>query len=322
MDMPGSSIRETSAASRTLVTGANGFVGSALCRRLHARGAVRTPTSIMTADSAVVGAIDRSTDWREALRGIEVVVHAAARVHVTRERSADPLQAFRETNVEGTMTLAREALKAGVRRFVFISSIKVNGESTTRGNPFHSGLSPHPSDPYGLSKWEAEQQLWRLTEKTGLDVVVVRPALVYGKGVGGNFGRLIDWVDRGLPMPLGCVENRRSMIGLGNLIDLVDCCVRQPEAAHQTFCAADGEDYSTPQWISKIAEAMRRPARLMKVPLWPFRTLAALTGQAANFERLCGSLEVSIDDARRILNWTPPFSVDEGLSHVFSPTET
>jgi nucleoside-diphosphate-sugar epimerase len=304
MDMPKSAALERSAAVRTLVTGANGFVGSALCRQLHARGAVR------------------NTDWREALRGVEVVVHAAARVHVMRERSADPLQAFRETNVEGTMTLARAAVNAGVRRFVFISSIKVNGELTTPGNPFHAGGTPHPGDPYGMSKWEAEQQLRRLADKTGLDVVVVRPALVYGQGVGGNFGRLINWVGRDLPIPLGCVENRRSMIGLGNLSDLIVRCVRQPEAAQQTFCAADGEDYSTPQWITKIAEAMRRPARLMSIPLWPFQTLAAFSGQEAYFERLCGSLEVSIDDARRILNWTPPFSVDEGLSHIFSATRT
>lgn len=304
----------------TLVTGANGFVGSALCRRLagdgrSARAAVRVGRAAPAgADIAEVADMTAATDWTAALQGVRQVVHLAARVHVMDERSADPLAEFRRINVEGTANLARQAAAAGVRRFVFLSSIKVNGESTLPGRPFKASDTPAPDDPYGVSKLEAEMALQEIAARTGMEVVCIRPPLVYGPGVKANFAAMMRWLHRGLPLPLAAVtENRRSLVGLDNLVDLLVTCLDHPAAANQIFLAGDGEDLSTADLLRRMGVALERPARLLPVPVGLLELGAALMGRRGIYQRLCGSLQVDIGHTRQLLDWSPPVSVDEGL---------
>lgn len=263
----------------------------------------------------------RRADLRTALGGADVVIHAAARAHVLQERAADPLAEYRRVNVDGTLALARAAAEAGVRRFVFVSSIKVNGERTAPGRAFRADDAPAPGDAYGVSKWEAEQGLCALARETGMEVVVVRPPLVYGPGAKGNFAALVRRVARGVPLPLGAVRhNRRSLVGLDNLVDLIVTCLDHPGAANQVFLAADGEDLSTADLLQRVARAMGRPARLLPVPVWVLQAAAASLGKRAVAQRLLGSLQVDGSKARELLGWAPPVSVDEGLKRSVATT--
>lgn len=312
---------------RVLVTGASGFVGSALVSVLKqlAHDVVATTRSAASApvdgvDYRVVGDMGNAPDWQSPLQDIDVVVHTAARVHEMDESSDNPLQAFRRVNVVATLDLASQAAEAGVRRFVFISSIKVLGEQTQAGNPFRADDVPRPIDPYGMSKLEAEVGLLALAAETGMEVVVVRPPLVYGRGVKGNFASMVKLVRRGLPLPLGAIHNKRSLVGIGNLIDLIVRCLNHPAAANQVFLAGDGEDLSTTELLRGVAEAMGKPARLISVPAGMLQFGALLLGKKAMGQRLLGSLQVDISKTRETLGWTPPYTVEEGLRHCFDPT--
>lgn len=304
----------------TLVTGANGFVGSALCARLcrdgvSTRGAVRSLNSKPDgAEAFAIGSLLAETNWTAALRKVELVVHLAARVHVMNDRSSDPLTEFRRLNVEGTAALARQAAAAGVRRFVFLSSIKVNGEFTEAGQPFTADDEPAPEDPYGISKHEGEQLLRQIAAETGMEVVIIRPPLVYGPGVKANFESMMRWLARGVPLPLAAVtQNRRSLVALDNLVDLIVTCLHHPAAANQTFLVSDGEDLSTAQLLKRMGAAMGHPARLFCLPPALLKLGAAVLNKPGIYQRLCGSLQLDITKTRQLLGWTPPVSVDEGL---------
>jgi nucleoside-diphosphate-sugar epimerase len=241
-------------------------------------------------------------------------MHIAARVHVMNERAGDPLAEFRRVNVDGTLNLARQAASAGANRFVFVSSIKVNGESTTETQPFTAADTPAPQDPYGISKMEAEQGLRQIAAETGMEVVIVRPPLVYGPGVKANFASMMRAVQRGLPLPLGSVtHNRRSFVALDNLVDLLITCIDHPAAANQTFLVSDGEDLSTTDLLRRLGQALNKPARLFPVPPSLLQLGANLLGKGDMAQRLLGNLQVDISHTRNTLNWTPPISVDEGL---------
>lgn len=304
--------------STLLVTGATGFVGTALVSRLLDEGYdIRGVTRRSGAEDfpfqpVSVPAVDGDTDWGEALAGVDTILHLAARTHAVGEKGGGNLDDYRPLNVEGTRTLARAALRAGVRRFVFLSSIKVNGERTGE-RAFTADDSPAPEDAYGISKWEAEQALRDVVCDSGLEVVVVRPPLVYGPGVKANFARLVRWVRGGVPLPFGAVDNRRSLVALPNLVDLLVRCVHAPEAAGRTFLVSDGVDVSTPGLIREIAAAMGRRARLWPVPLAALRLVGRMTGRGAEIERLCASLQVDIAETRRVLDWTPPVTMREAL---------
>lgn len=298
------------------VTGANGFVGRALCQHLQAQGlSVRAITrSAETAkDAWAVGDLGPGTDWSQSLQGVDCVVHCAARVHVLQDIEPDPLRSYRRVNVEGSRSLAVAAAAAGVRRLVFLSSLKVHGERTEPGHPFTSGMPPAPEDAYGQSKLEAEQALHEVAGRTGLELVVVRPPLVYGPGVKANFLRLMNAVARGTPLPLGAVDNRRSLLGLDNLTDLLLQCVKHPAAAGHTFLASDGQDLSTPELVRALARAMGRPARLWPVPVAWLRLAGRLLGRGPQIDRLIGSLQVDIGHTRQVLGWMPRLTVEQGL---------
>lgn len=306
-------------SEKITITGANGFVGYALCaeaivRGLSVRGVTRSQCILPKGvDRIFVAGIDGCTDWCDALHGSNVVVHLAARVHVMLETAANPLMEFRRINVEGTLNLARQAARAGVRRFIFISSIKVNGEETAVGRPFTAEDLPRPQDAYGVSKMEAEQALRSLAAQTGMEVVIIRPPLVYGPGVRANFEALLRAVARGIPLPLGALQNRRSLVALDNLIDLIACCVDHAAAAGQTFMVSDGEDMSTSDLIKRTAKAVNCPARLVPVPVGLLHWLGKLTGKSSAIQRLCGNLQVDISKTKKMLDWEPPVGVDEGL---------
>lgn len=307
--------------SALLVTGANGFVGAAVCRHALARGlavraAVRVPGTPTPAEAqtAAVGAMDAQTDWVHALQGCHAVVHAAARVHVMNESATDPLKEFRRVNVEGTLNLARQAAAAGVRRFVFVSSVKVNGEGTTAHRPYTASDAPAPQDAYGFSKAEAERGLRQVAHDSGMEITVVRPPLVYGPGVKANFRSLMRAVERGLPLPLGSIKgNRRSLVALDNLADLLLVCCDHPAAAGQTFLVSDDEDLSTADLLHRMGRALNRPARLLPCPPVLLQMGASALGRASVAQRLLGSLRVDIAHTRAMLDWTPPIGVDEGL---------
>ncbi len=300
---------------KALVTGATGFVGTALCAKLAASGvevvpAVRSKSGLL--HEVVIGNLDASTDWQPALTGCDAVIHLAARVHVMNDAAQNPLAQYRSTNTEATLNLARQAAQAGVKRFVFISTIKVNGEG--RDAPYRETDVPAPEDAYAITKWEAEQGLQRIAAETGLEVVILRPPLVYGPGVKANFLRLLRTVARGWPLPLGAIRNRRSLLYLGNFVDAIRVCVEHPAAAGQTFLLDDGEPVSTPELIRALARAMGRPPRLLAVPVGVLELAGALLGKRAAVARLAGSLFVDGSAIRSRLNWMPPYSLPQGLA--------
>jgi nucleoside-diphosphate-sugar epimerase len=304
---------------RLLVTGATGFVGRSLCaeairRNFRVRGAVRSACKLPAGvETEVVGLIDGHTDWSVALAGVEVVIHLAARVHVMKDTAVDALAEFRRINVEGTLNLARQAVEAGVQRFIFISSIKVNGEGTVLGQLYTAEDQPAPVDPYGISKREAEDALRQLASETSMDVVIIRPPLIYGPGVKANFKSMMYWLDKGIPLPLGAIDNQRSLVALDNLIDLIVTCIRHPAAANQTFLAGDGEDLSTTELLRRMAAALGKKAWLVPVPSFLLVWGARLVGKQAIAQRLCGSLQIDISKACELLGWKPPVSMDEAL---------
>jgi nucleoside-diphosphate-sugar epimerase len=305
----------TAMVDKVLVTGATGFVGRRLCQRIMEDGGLvrRALRCAGELDGIVVGDLSPETDWTLALAGMECVVHLAARVHVMHDMAPDVLAEFRHVNVDGTLNLARQASEMGVRRFVFISSIKVNGEQTSPGEPFAASDIPSPQDPYAVSKWEAEQGLFNLANETGMEVVIVRPPLVYGPGVKANFLSMMRWLSKGFPLPFGAIHNRRTLIALDNLVDLLISCIHHPAAANQVFLAGDDEDLSTTDLLRRLGDALGKPVRLFQVPAVVLETLAKMVGKQSIAQRLCGSLQIDITKTKQVLGWTPPMSVDDGL---------
>ncbi len=312
------------------VTGSAGFIGSALVAQLVGR-------------QFNVHQVPRSS---AEIAGARCVIHCAARAHIMRDEVLDPLTEYRRVNVQDTLKIARQAAATGVKRFVFLSSVKVNGETTssllcraaaaaiqgegllrlTDGAPRNEGVAftsndvPAPEDAYGLSKWEAEQGLWKIASQTGMEVVVVRPPLVHGPGVKGNFARLLDLVRSGVPLPLAAVNNRRSFIGLDNLVDPLIRCVDHHGAAGQTLLVSDGEDLSTPELLRMIADSMGRPARLFPVPVSLLRLAGRAVGRLNEVDRLVGSLQVDSSATQKLLGWAPPVSVEEGIKRMVAGT--
>ncbi|TXR35465.1 SDR family oxidoreductase [Ectopseudomonas mendocina] len=306
-----------------ILTGASGFIGSklffelkrgisfqvaGLCRRL--------PQDANDTGLYPVGDLQQA-DLSALLPGVDVLIHTAARAHIMKDEVADPLEEYRHVNVEGTLNLARQAAAAGVRRFIFISTIKVNGESTVNGQAYSAYDTPAPEDAYGLSKLEAEQGLMQLAAETKMEVVIIRPPLVYGPGVKGNFASMIKLVEKGLPLPLGGIHNKRSLVGIDNLVDLIIRCIDHPAAANQVFLAGDGEDLSTTELLRGVGKAMGKPARLIPVPAGLLQFGATLLGKKAMAQRLLGSLQVDISKTCELLDWKPPYTVEEGLRRCF-----
>lgn len=302
------------------MTGANGFVGRELCKELARRGesvvaVVRKSSGseslpvqeVRTADVA------ENSEWSSAFAGVGVVVHLAARVHMMLEKGTQKIADYRAINVHGTERLARAAAAEGVRRFIYLSSVKVNGESTQPGQPYTPDDVPAPVDAYGVSKLEAERVLRRLAEETGMEVIVIRPVLVYGPGVKANFRSMMKVLNKGIPLPFGSIENRRSLVAVENLVDLIATCMDHPKAAGQTFLVSDGHDLSTTELLRLTSLALGRPPRLFRFPVALLRLVARLTGKSEFAERLFGSLQVDISRTRELLNWNPPVKPDTAL---------
>ena len=306
---------------KILVTGPDGFVGYRLCDRLlqdgySVRGAQFAPVPLPEGcESVVVGDLAEATNWDEALDGVDRVVHLAARVHIMNDDSADPLEAFRHVNVEGTRKLAEAAVRAGVKRFVFISSIKVLGEATT-DRSFFADDPFAPQDPYGISKMEAEQLLLALSKESGMEVTIVRPPLVYGPSVRANFLKLLSIVNKGIPLPFGLVNNRRSLVFVDNLVDFLACCLTHEKSGNESFLVSDGHDLSTAELVRAIATAFGRHPVLLPVPPALMKLAGSLLGKRPEVDRLCGSLALDISKARKLLGWNPPVSAEDGLKET------
>ena len=308
-------------ATNILLTGATGFLGSRLATALHSKpdvnltAAVRRSIKIPSAQIVEVHGLDANTHWSTNLYNQQVVIHVAARAHIMEDDVSDPLMEYRRVNVDGTLNLARQSAAAGVDRFIFISSIGVNGNINT--HPFSEDDAPHPAELYAQSKWEAEQGLLEIQRESGMGLVIIRPPLVYGPDAPGNFGSLMRWVKKGIPLPLGAIHNQRSLVAIDNLVDLIITCIDHPAAANQVFLAGDGQDLSTTELLRGVARAMGKPSRLIPVPSSLLMLGATLLGKKAVAQRLLGSLQVDISKARNLLGWEPPISVEEGLRRCF-----
>ena len=307
--------------SKILVTGASGFIGQSLCSALlndgfPVRAAVRSELPFLIAGGLEVvhiGELDAQTDWGNVCLDVDCVIHCAARVHIMNETEADALAAYRAVNVDGTRRLAEQAAEMGVRRLIYLSSIKVNGEMTVSGDIFSPSDKVFPKDPYGISKWEAELILREVASQTGLEVVIVRPPLVYGPRVKGNFLSILRWLSYGIPLPLGKIYNQRSLVGINNFVDLIITCVHHPAAANKTFLVSDGEDLSTTELLHRLGAALGKPARLLPVPVSLFELAAGLAGKQEIVHRLLGNLQVDISMTKETLDWEPHLSIDEGF---------
>jgi len=306
---------------RVLVTGANGFVGNRLCRVLLKSGYAvravlrRSNSSIdcIIQDRVIVGDISLSANWKKALQNMDCIVHLAARVHVMKDSAIDPLAEYRKINVDATLNLARQAAQVGVHRFIFLSTIKVNGEQTQPGVPFTEKDIPAPADPYSISKYEAEKKLLKLAARTSMEVVIIRPVLVYGPGVKGNFASMMYYLYKGFPLPFGAIHNQRSLVALDNLVDLIEICINHPSAKNQVFLMSDGVDLSTTELFKQIAVALNVSPRLIPVPEKLLLLGATIFGKQALALRLLGSLQVDIAKAQALLGWNPPVKVDEAF---------
>ncbi|MBJ6609705.1 MAG: SDR family oxidoreductase [Candidatus Thiothrix moscowensis] len=293
-----------------LITGVSGFVASHLCPSLHQHGYTTLPITRTT-----FAEITPTTNWSAPLSsGIDTIIHLAARVHLMQDTATDPLAAYRVANTASTLNLARQAAAAGVRRFIFLSSIKVNGEG--RDTPYTEQDAPAPADPYAISKWEAEQGLLEIAAQTGMEVVILRPPLIYGAGVKANFLRLLQWVEKGIPLPFGSIHNQRSLLYLGNLADAIRVCIEHPAAANQTFLVCDNEPLSTAELIHKLAQQFGQTPRLLNIPPRLLQILFSLIGRKQEVDRLTGSLLLDNSKICRMLGWQPPFTVDAGLGHT------
>ena len=311
-----------------LITGATGFVGSRLAAFLsdqfpgvdlrlavrHRPDELQVPSVVPAGSIEVVGDINPHTNWTNSLVGVDVVIHLAARVHVMNDVALDPLEEYRNANTLATIHLAEEAAKAGVKRFIYLSSIKVNGEETNPGQSYSEDSTPAPIDPYGVSKWEAELGLEKVCAQTGMEFVIIRPPLVYGPGVKANFQKLMGLVAKGLPLPLGAVHNQRSMLALDNLVSFIVEAIKNPLAANQRFLLSDGEDVSTSQLLKLIAKGMNKSIWLLPVPAFILRGVAQMLGASAAADRLLGSLQIDSSKGRQLLQWQPPLSVEEGIA--------
>lgn len=305
---------------RLLLTGATGFVGNAVLQAAEARGhqvipVIRnsSPDTLASALRYVISGVEHQLHWQKILNGVDAVVHAAAVVHQVDGRNLIQLSDYYRVNVEGTMRLARQAAASGVRRFVFLSTVKVNGEFTTPGKPFTAEGFPNPLCAYGLSKQEAEKRLLELAQETAMEIVIIRPPLVYGPGVKANFLAMMQWLNRALPLPLGGIDNRRSLVALDNLTDLILTCLSHPAAANQVFLVSDDQDLSTPELLRRLCRALGRPDRLLPIPEYWLRLGARLLGCSTMARRLCDSLQVDIGKTKLMLGWVPPVTVDEAL---------
>lgn len=303
------------------ITGATGFVGSAVLESLAAQAGVEIRALVRRVGVKLPGnavAVQVGEDFLlegdQPLEGVDVLVHCAARVHIMSDASSDPLSEYRSVNVAGTLKLAESAAGSGVKRFIFISSIKVNGEGTVPGKPYTADDMPAPVDAYGISKMEAEQRLMLLGNATGMEIVIIRPVLVYGPGVKANFRSMMSWLNKGVPLPLGAIPNQRSLVALDNLVDLVMTCLDHAAAANQTFLVSDDDDMSTTDLLKRMGEALETPVRLIPVPAWLLLRGAALLRRKDVARRLCGSLQVDISKTRNLLGWTPPLTVAQALS--------
>lgn len=308
-----------------LITGATGFVGSRLVDvaldKQYKVSAVRRsePSPIVDSEQRLqwcIGNLSPEFDWSKNLTDIDCVIHCAARVHQMQDDAQDIQAVYDETNFHGTLNLAKQAVEAGVKRFIFLSSIKVNGEKTEAGKPFTPKVFTPPVDPYGLSKYKAEIGLMELAEKTGLEVVIIRPPLVYGPEVKANFQSMMKWVSRSAPLPLGAIQNQRSLVYLDNLIDLIMVCTNHPHAANQTFLVSDDYDVSTTQLLQQIKLSSKSRSILLPIPMSWFNLAASLIGKPQIAQRLCGSLQVDISETKKQLNWQPPFSWQQGISET------
>lgn len=300
-----------------VVTGANGFIGGSLLDSLD-KFSVKTigRISVKGVPNHMQTTIAPDSDFGDFLAGVTCIIHCAARVHVMNDTTANPLEEFRRTNVDATKNLARQAAQAGVKRFIFISSIKVNGESTTNKAAFTPDDQPDPQDPYGQSKYEAEVALRQLAQDTGLEVVIIRPPVVYGPGVKGNMRSLIKLVGKGVPLPLGGIKNARSLVAVDNLVSLIKVAMTHPRAANQTFLVSDGEDISTSDLIREIAKCLNKRISLLPLPVALFSKLLTFAGKGAIADRLFGSLQVDISKTKELLDWEPPISVEEGIKRM------
>lgn len=306
------------------VTGASGFIGSSLIQQLLIDGRFTItafarffPASLFGVNQVKIGDMSENSDWNSMLAGLDCVVHTAARVHIMNEKASDSLDEFRKVNVSATLDIARAAVAVGVKRFIFISSIKVNGEESKPGCPFTPDDDPAPVDPYGVSKAEAEIALKKLASETGMELVIIRPVLVYGAGVKANFLNLLKLVQKRLPLPLGAIHNKRSLVAIENLVDLIITCIDHPKAVNQVFLVSDDHDLSTTELLRHMAKASTTKVVLLPIPPLILKLVFTILGKRSVGQRLCGSLQVDISKTKSLLCWGPPVSIDRALERTF-----